>query len=159
MSRCGVVIGAMVLYLIAGPVSAQPPGAGFGQLGMGGFGPGGPGMPATLMSLIGIPDVQKEIGLSDQQTKGVSTLTSETQRQVRSAMSGINFQELQGMSEDKRQQVFAEVRERLKMPTSKPTRNWARFWTRSNLAGSINYDSSARASSRSVALRSPSSLA
>ena len=110
MSRCGVVIGAMVLYLIAGPVSAQPPGAGFGQLGMGGFGPGGPGMPATLMSLIGIPDVQKEIGLSDQQTKGVSTLTSETQRQVRSAMSGINFQELQGMSEDKRQQVFAEVR-------------------------------------------------
>jgi hypothetical protein len=109
MSRCGVVIGVMVLSLIAGQALAQPQGPGPGPFGMGAFGPGGPGMPATLMSLIGIAEVQKEVGLGDPQAKDVRTLSSETQRQVRSAMSGINFQELQDMSEDERQKVFAEA--------------------------------------------------
>ncbi|MGA2257554.1 MAG: DUF4956 domain-containing protein [Thermoguttaceae bacterium] len=109
MSRCGVVMGVMVLSLIAGQALAQPQGPGFGPFGMGGFGPGGPGMPATLMSLIGIAEVQKEVGLSDQQVKDVRTLSSESQRQLRSAMSGINFQELQDMSEDERQKMFAEA--------------------------------------------------
>jgi hypothetical protein len=119
MSRRNAVTSAVVLLLIAGLAWAQPPqgprrppGPGFGGPGMGGRGFGGPGMPVTLVSLVGMPEVQQELGLSDQQKKDVGELVSETQNQLRAAMSGVNFQELQDMSDEERGQVLDGIRKK-----------------------------------------------
>lgn len=69
-------------------------------------------MQATLTSLVGIPEVQKELVLSDQQKQDVGDLMAEMQKQMRSSMAGINFQELQDMSEEERQKVFADARKK-----------------------------------------------
>jgi hypothetical protein len=84
-------------------------------------------MQAPLTSLVGIPEVQKELGLSDQQKKDVSELTAETQRQMRSSMAGINFQELQDMSEEERQKVFADARKKAEDANKQAEQNLAKI--------------------------------
>jgi len=69
-------------------------------------------MQVPLTMLVGIPEVQKELGLGDAKKKDVSDLVAETQKQMRASMSGINFQELQDMSEEERQKVFADARKK-----------------------------------------------
>ena len=124
MARRGVVMSAVVVLLLAGLALAQPPqgpgGGGFGKGGPGmggpgmggGFGFGGPGMQATLMSLVGIPDVQKELGVSDEQKKAVAELAAETQKQMRSSMAGFDFEKFQNMSQEERQKFIADSRKK-----------------------------------------------
>ena len=83
-----------------------------GGPGMGGFGFGGPGMQATLMSLVGVPEVQKELGVSDEQKKDVAQLVAETQKQMRSSMAGFDFEKFQNMTQEERQKFFADSRKK-----------------------------------------------
>lgn len=111
------VISGMVLALMAsvalaqgrGPGRGGPGGGRQGGPGFGGPGFGGPGgMQATPMSLLGMSEVQQELGLSDDQKKQVSEL----QEQVRSSFRGFNFQDMQDLSQEDREKLFTEMRKK-----------------------------------------------
>ncbi len=100
-----MMMGGVVLLLIASVASAQQP-----RRGRGGFGgPGGPGgfqgSPATLL---GIPEVQKELGVTDDQKKQVDEVLGELREQMQASFG--NFQELQNLSQAEREKRFAESR-------------------------------------------------
>ncbi len=95
-----------------GPGQFGPP-RGPGRGGFGGppgfGGPMGPGGPSNVM-LIGAPEVQAELALTDAQKQRVGELQGEMQEQMRAAFSGINFQELGSLSEEERDKRFADIR-------------------------------------------------
>jgi len=103
MLRCSFLI-SLVLALAATVAYAQPPGGGFGRFG--GMG----GMRASSAMLLGIPEVQKEIGVTEDQKSKVEDLVGELREDGRSAMSGIDFQGLRDMSEEDRAKAMAEIR-------------------------------------------------
>ena len=77
--------------------------------GPGGF--GGPGgMPASNITLLMMPEVQREIALTDTQKARVNELQGDLQAYMRENMSGINFQEIQSLSEEERDKRFRDVR-------------------------------------------------
>ena len=98
----------LVLALVATTSFAQPPGGG---------GPGGPGGPggfgAMRMSagmLLAIPEVQKELNITDDQKAKLEDLRTEMQKDFQSAMAGFDFQSLQDMSQEERTKKMTELR-------------------------------------------------
>lgn len=98
-------LGFTALSLLAIGISAQfgPP------RGPGGFG-GPPGLPPAFVTLLSVPEVQKEVELTDDQRKLAEAALGEFQEEMRNAMSSINFQELQALSEEDRDKKFTEMR-------------------------------------------------
>jgi Spy/CpxP family protein refolding chaperone len=108
MMRCKVVISGLLLVLAATLALAQEKkglGGRFGGMGFGG--PMG-GMPVTNSSLLAIPDVQKELGVSDEQKKELA----DVQKQMRAAFAGFNFRDMQSLSQEEREKRFAETRKK-----------------------------------------------
>lgn len=87
---------SVVACLLASVAVAQAPRGGFGGLG----GQGG----AMLLSL---PEVQKELGLNDDQKKQADDLVAKTRESLRGSF---NFQELRNLKEDERRAKLDEAR-------------------------------------------------
>jgi Spy/CpxP family protein refolding chaperone len=108
MLRAKRVLVAMALLLMVSVASAQdqPRGRGRGGFG-GGFGGMG-GMFNNPVGLLGMPEVQKELKLSEEQTKEVG----EALAALNPGRGGFNFQELQNLSEEDRQKRMDEMRKK-----------------------------------------------
>ncbi len=92
------------LFVFSPLAEAQRPG---GSRGGGGFG-GGRGGQLEPMTLVGIEQVQKEIGLEGDKLEAVKGVITEMRESSRSLFSGFgNFRE---MSEDERNKAMAEMR-------------------------------------------------
>ncbi len=59
--------------------------------------------------LLGIPEVQTELGLASDQKTEVTTLLTEAREKMRSSFGQVNFQELQNLSQEERQKRFDEM--------------------------------------------------
>ncbi len=104
MLRRSVLCAGVVLVLssIALTASAQGP---FG----GGFGRGGGGGGSSSMLLI-IPEVQKELNITDSQKKEIETIATDVREKAMATFGQINFQEIQNLSQEERDKKFAEMR-------------------------------------------------
>lgn len=87
-----------------------PSRGGFGFGGPLGGGPGG-GMGSSAM-LLGIAEVQKELGIADAQKKRLDDWLGESMEQMRASFGTINFQELQSLTDEEREKRFAVAREK-----------------------------------------------
>ena len=99
-------LSGLVLALVATISYAQPPGGGGGPGGPGGF--GGMRMPASM--LLTIPEVQKELNITDEQKTKLEELRTEVQKDFQSAMGGFDFQSLRDMTQEERDKKLAELR-------------------------------------------------
>jgi Spy/CpxP family protein refolding chaperone len=110
LSRSLVVSGAAWL-LIAALVCAQektaPEKQGPGPLGFGGLGGMGPGD-----LILPTQEVQKELGLTDDQKAQVKDLFSEVRQKARSALGNFNLQELLKLSQEERDKRLGEARKK-----------------------------------------------
>lgn len=109
MFRQGIAVGSLlslVLVLMAFSQDRRGPGPA-GPGGPGGFGPG-PGINNAM--LLGMPEVQKEIGLEGAKQKEIGDWVAKTQEQIRDAFSSFNFQELPSLSEEEREKRLADMR-------------------------------------------------
>jgi len=109
MLRRNALIAGVILVLgsIAVTASAQP-GAGGRP---GGFGGGMMGGGSSAM-LLRMPEVQKELNLSDDQKKQIETLLADAMQQARASFGQVNFQELQNLSADEREKRLADMRKK-----------------------------------------------
>ena len=101
MLRCSF-LGGLLLAIAASPLFAQP---------FGGGGPGGLGgmrMPAS--ALLMMPEVVKELNVTDAQKTQMEEIRTEATKDFQSAMSGIDFQALRDMSQEDRDKKIAEFR-------------------------------------------------
>jgi hypothetical protein len=88
---------------------AQGPG-GFGPP-MGAFGFGPPGaMESPAAALLWMPEVQRELALTGDQVEQVGRILRELDEEVQASMGDVDFAELATLSDDERQQRFAEFR-------------------------------------------------
>jgi len=76
------------------------------------FGMGGPGMSQAGAMLLQMPEVSREVALTDAQQKSVEELRNDLQQQMREVMEGINFQELQSLTPEERDGRFAGLRKK-----------------------------------------------
>jgi hypothetical protein len=74
---------------------------------MGFGGPGG--MMGSSLGLLGIREVQKELGIDDDQQKEIKELSAEQQKRMRTAFQGVDFRGMQDMSPEERDKLFAEI--------------------------------------------------
>ena len=103
LGLCCLMLAASVLAQgFRGPGPGGPRGPGFG-------GPGG-GDPLGSVALIGIPEVQQELKLSDEQKPKVADVISKMQEQSRAAFESFNPQEVFALEEKEREQRFAKMR-------------------------------------------------
>jgi hypothetical protein len=107
MLRNTLVTIGVTIVLLASTVRAQEPkGQRRGGFGGAGFGRGGfANSPALLLRM---PEVQKEIGIRDEQKKELDGL----QELLRSTSGGFNFQELQSLGQEERRQRLEEFRKK-----------------------------------------------
>jgi hypothetical protein len=96
-----------MLALVASAATAQDQPRGRGRGGFGGGGFGGPGMNSPV-ALLGIPEVRKELNVSDEQGKEIDDVLAK----VREARGGFNFQDFQSLGEDERQKRMDEMRKK-----------------------------------------------
>lgn len=102
----GIVLAAMATLAL----SQEPRGRGRGP---GGFMFGGTGGPAGAnVMLLGMPEVQQELAVTDDQRKQVDDLIRDSQAQMRAAFGDINFQELANLTEEERMQRFDAARKK-----------------------------------------------
>jgi hypothetical protein len=95
-------LSGLFMALVATLVYAQPPGGG-------GF--GGPGgMQMSAAGLLAMPEVQKELNITDDQKPKLDELRTEIQKDMQSAMSGVDFQAMRDMSQEERTKAMAEIR-------------------------------------------------
>jgi Spy/CpxP family protein refolding chaperone len=110
LSRSLVVSGAVWLLIAALVCAQEKPAAEKpvpGPLGFGGLG----GMvPGDLM--LASQEVQKELGLSDEQKAQVKDLGREVRDQLRSALGNFNFGELRDLSREEREKRLGEARKK-----------------------------------------------
>jgi len=102
-------LSGFVLALMATTSFAQPPGGGgppFGGGGRGGF--GAMRMPASMLLMM--PEVQKELKITDDEKSQLEDLRAEQQKNFQSVMSGFDFRSLQDMSEEERTKKMSELR-------------------------------------------------
>lgn len=79
--------------------------------GRGGFGPGGPGGPrVNNPMLLELPEVQKELSITEGQQKKLTEWSSQTQAQLQSAMSGFNFSDFDSATDQEREKLQAQMR-------------------------------------------------
>ena len=101
MLRCFVFVTALSAALVASSAFAQPGGGGRG--GRGGFGGQG-GFRMSSAMLLAIPEVQTELGLSDDQKTQIKTAGDEIGQKMRST-----FQNMRNMSQDERTKAFTDM--------------------------------------------------
>ena len=103
MLRRNVFIAGAILVLgsIAVTASAQGPRGGM-------FGRGG----GSSAMLLGIPEVQKELNLSDDQKKDVDALLGDVREKMRASFGQVNFQDLQSLSAEEREKRIGEMRKK-----------------------------------------------
>lgn len=81
--------------------------------GRGGFGPGGPGGPrVNNPMLLALPEVQKELSITDAQQKRLTEWTSRTQDQLQAAMSGFSFSDFDSATEQEREKLQTRMRDK-----------------------------------------------
>ena len=119
LQRMVLAGGTVLLVLAASAVQAQDRGQG-----RGGFGFGGPGgmQGGGNVSLLVMPEVQKEIAISDDQKKLLDDLQADLREQIRTAFGDFQnlseeerrkrFQDIQNMSEEERRKQFDEFRKK-----------------------------------------------
>jgi Spy/CpxP family protein refolding chaperone len=104
-----IIAGALlVLGSMAVTATAQPPGGGGGLFGGGGL---GRALGSGAM-LLGIPEVQTELSLTDDQKEKIQTINDDVRQKARDSFQGFNFQDLQNMSDEERQKQFDDIRKK-----------------------------------------------
>ncbi|HET6881720.1 MAG TPA: hypothetical protein VFI31_16270 [Pirellulales bacterium] len=108
-ARTALVVVALLLSVSVAAAQDQPRGRGRGGFGggFGGFGGMG-GMFANPVGLLRAPEVQKELNLSEEQTKQVDEALAD----LNPGRGGFNFQELQNLSDEDRQKRMEEMRKK-----------------------------------------------
>ena len=104
------LVSVLVLMLVvsAGVAQAQQPGRG----GRGGFG-GGPGGGSS--AILGIPEVQKELGLSDDQKKQLAEIAEK----ARPDFGSVNREEFAKLSDDEQAKRRDEMRKKFEESAAK----------------------------------------
>ncbi|HEX7446238.1 MAG TPA: hypothetical protein VF306_01765 [Pirellulales bacterium] len=97
----------LLLLMAASAVLAQPPGRRGGGFGRRGF--GGDENQASAAALLRMPEVRRELGVSDEQNSQVDEALAALNEQLRASFG--NFQELQGLDEDERAKRLTAARE------------------------------------------------
>jgi Spy/CpxP family protein refolding chaperone len=100
--------------LMAVNASAQGPGGSAG----GGFGRvmgGGGNITATM--LLGVPEVQKELNITDEQKTKIETIGQDVRDKMQQARGNFNFRDLQNMSDEEQQKAFADIRKKVEEVT------------------------------------------
>jgi hypothetical protein len=77
------------------------------MFGGGMFGGGG-----SSSMLLAIPEVQKELNITDDQKADITALTADVREKMRASFGQINFQEMQDLSQEERQKRFDEMRKK-----------------------------------------------
>lgn len=101
----------VLLLIVGGVILAQfgpPRGPG------GGGGPMG-GPPPANVSLLMMPEVQKEVAITEVQRPRINELQNEFHEAMRTSFGSIDFQEMQSLSEEDREKRFAEMRTKLEV--------------------------------------------
>ena len=62
--------------------------------------------------LLRMPEVRKELGVSDKQNKLIDELISDLQKQFQASFGGLNFQELQDLDPQERQKSVEDARKK-----------------------------------------------
>ena len=106
-ARTALVVMALLLSVSVASAQNQPRGRGRGGFGGGGFGGMG-GMFNNPVGLLRMPEVQKELNLSEEQTKQVDNALAD----LNPGRGGFNFQELQNLSDEDRQKRMEEMRKK-----------------------------------------------
>lgn len=81
-----------------------------------GQGPGGGGGGSSAM-LLTMPEVLKELNVTDDQKKQIETLSGQVREKLRASFGQINFQELQTLSPEEREKRFGEMRKKAEEAT------------------------------------------
>ena len=105
------VMGLMLLGASVGPAQEQKSAQGRGGFGGFGGGPGG-GFPVSNSMLLGIPEVQKELGINDDQKGLIQDMQADMMEQSRSLFGNFNFQEFQSLDREERQKRMEEGRKK-----------------------------------------------
>ena len=101
MLRRTMFAGAVAAVLLgAFVVLAQEQKGGQGRGGFGGFGGPGGGLGGGNAMLLGIPEVQKELGLNDDQKGLIQDMQADLMEQGRSLFGNFNFQEFQNLDRE-----------------------------------------------------------
>ena len=108
LRRNAVTIGVVLAVLATVALSQEPRGRARGPGGFMFAGPGG--QQGSAVMLVGMPEVQQELAVSDEQRKRVDELMGNLQEQMRTSIGNIDFQELANLSEEERMQRFEESR-------------------------------------------------
>ncbi|MGH7192003.1 MAG: hypothetical protein ACREJM_00540, partial [Candidatus Saccharimonadales bacterium] len=96
-----------LLLLVASAALAQPPGGRGGGFGRRGFGPDE--TQGSAAALLRMPEVRKELGVSEEQNAQIDQTLAALSEQTRASFG--NFQELQNLEEAERAKRFAAARE------------------------------------------------
>ncbi|MEI8373608.1 MAG: hypothetical protein WCJ35_12345 [Planctomycetota bacterium] len=104
MLRRSVFIAGVILVLGSFAVTASAQGPGGGMFGRSG---------GSSTMLLGIPEVQKELNLSDDQKKQVDTLLGDAREKMRASFGQVNFQDLQNLSAEEREKRLGEMRKKI----------------------------------------------
>ncbi|MEW4487097.1 hypothetical protein AB1L42_03400 [Thalassoglobus sp. JC818] len=109
MMRSVLSIAALAMLVVFTPaLEAQPPGGGRGGQSRGGFGRGG-GDETSLLTLAGLEQVQKEIGLSGDALAAVRDLQNKVREDSREMMA--DFGNFRDMSREEREAAMEKARE------------------------------------------------
>jgi hypothetical protein len=110
LRRTVVLSGLVMLLATATAVHAQDRRPQGGRGAFGGFGgPGGGFFQASGSQLLGYPEVQKELGVSDEQKGLIDDMSADIREKMRDAFAGGGgFQDFQNLSQDERQKRMEE---------------------------------------------------
>lgn len=108
MLRPRLWIATILLLVIATIVAAQPPGGPRG----GGFGRPGFGPPGgnSLSGLLVMPEVRKELGITQEQAKPLDHLQASLQEKTQAEFQGFDPRSLQDLTPEERDEQFAKMR-------------------------------------------------
>jgi len=109
MLRRTMFRGGVVLLALAGLVHGQDNRP---RIGFGGQGPGFGGFGMGSAGLLAMPEVQKELGITDEQKGLIDDMMADLREQGRNAFGNFNPQEFQNLSQEERQKRMEEGRKR-----------------------------------------------
>lgn len=123
LATCGLLIATTALAQgFRGLGQGGPPRPGFG-------GPGGDSIGSVM--LIGIPEVQHELKLSDEQKTRIADVIGKIQEQSRTVFGGFNFQEAFTLEESERDKRFAKMRTQMEGITKQAEEQLAKILDKS----------------------------
>ncbi len=119
---CLLMTASVLAQGFRGPGPGGPRGPGMG-------GPGG-GDPMGAIMLLGLPEVQQELKLSDEQRPKIAELLGKTQEQARAVFESSNPQELFTLEEKEREQRFSKMRSKMEELTKQTDEHLAQILDR-----------------------------